>query len=57
MCNTKPISNSCWHVMVEIQLSQMSVAKLTTRFRLQACLGVIINDYVNQALSVFINDR
>ena len=31
--------------MVELQLSQMSVAKLTSRFRLQAYLGAIIIDY------------
>ena len=36
--------------MIEIQLSQMSVAKLITRFRLQAYLGATIIDYGNQGV-------
>ena len=39
--------------MVEIQLSQMSVAMLAIGFRLQAYLSVIVIDYKNQAFSVF----
>ena len=35
--------------MVEIQLGQMSMVKMTNRFRLQAYLGAIIIDYKNQA--------
>ena len=39
--------------MVEIQPSQMSVAKLTTRFRFQIYLGAIIIGYESQAFLVF----
>lgn len=35
---------SFWHVMVEIQLSQISMTKLTTSFRLQAYLGATITE-------------
>ena len=38
--------------MVEIQLSQMSVARLTTRFSTQAYLGATIIDYGNQSFSI-----
>jgi hypothetical protein len=37
--STIAISYECWHVMVAIQLSQMLLAKSTTRFTLQAYLG------------------
>ena len=38
--------------MMEIQLSQMSIAKLTARFNLQAYSGATIINYKNQAFSV-----
>ena len=38
--------------MFEIQLSQMSVAKLTNRFRLQAYLDAIIISYKGQVFLV-----
>ena len=38
--------------MVKILVSQMLVAKLTTRFSLQAYLGATLIDYGNQALSM-----
>ena len=38
--------------MIEIQLSQMSVAKLTTRYGLQAYLGATSIEYENQAFLV-----
>lgn len=45
--------------MVKIQVSQMLVAKLTTRYSSQAYLGVAIIDYGNEALSILwmIGDR
>jgi hypothetical protein len=58
--STIAIPYQCWHVMVAIQLSQMLLAKSTTRFKLQAYLGRdIIIDYMNQAFSVLqpISDR
>ena len=41
-------------MMVKIRLSQMSVAKLITRFRLQAYLGATIIGYINQAFSILL---
>ena len=38
--------------MIEIQLSQMSMVKLSIRFRLQAHLGAIINDYESEVFLV-----
>ena len=38
--------------MVKIQPSQMSLLKLTTRFRLLAYLGAIVIDYKSQAFSI-----
>ena len=41
-----------WHVIVKIQLSQMSMAKLTIKFRLQAYSGATIIDYKNRVFSI-----
>lgn len=38
--------------MIDNQFSQVSVSKLTARFRLQAYIGVAILNYGNQVFSV-----